>query len=146
MENQFIEINGIKMEVDARTATIRKIDSFKIGDPVKLLLKTYNGFDVKYAVIIGFDEFKTRPTITLAYLEHVELKYAQIYKGCENEITPVQSHDLVMEKTWIIDRMKDQIVRKEQELAETKSKLEHFQKFFGKYFENGIPDVNSITA
>lgn len=145
-ENKVVTINGIKMEVDARTATIRKVDTYKVGSPVKLLLKTYSGFDVKYAVIIGFDQFDKRPTITLAYLDASDLKYAQIYDGSEHEITPVQEHDLVMEKTWILDRMNARIKAKENELEEERRKFENFTKFFGKYFESGTPDASSIVS
>ena len=36
---RIIEINGIKMEVDLRNA--KRIDTFKVGDPVKVLDMTY---------------------------------------------------------------------------------------------------------
>lgn len=145
-ENVIVEVNGIKMEVDERTATVSKIESYKVGDPVKLLYKSYSSYEVKYAVIIGFDQFKKRPAISLAYIDASQLKYVQIYEGSEHELSPVQEHDLVMEKTWILDRMKDQITRKEQELNEEKSKREHFIKFFGKYFEKGLPDSTALEA
>lgn len=43
-----------------------------------------------------------------------------------------------MEKTWILDRMKDRIIRKEQELAEEKSKYENFIAIFGKYYKSEL--------
>ena len=36
-----VEIDGVKMEVDLRTA--RRIDTFAVGDNVKVLCKDYNG-------------------------------------------------------------------------------------------------------
>lgn len=71
---KIIEINGIKMAIDERTATVQRVDTFKIGDPVKLLYKNYSSYEVKYGVIIGFDDFKNRPTMTIAYLDYTELK------------------------------------------------------------------------
>ncbi len=137
--SQIIDINGIKMAIDERTATVQKVDTFKVGDPVKVLIKEYSGHNVRYGVIIGFDMFKARPTITVAYIDYSTLKYCYIYEGTENEILAVEAHDLTLEKTWILDRMKDNIKKKEQELFEEKSKMEHFINQFGKYFENGIP-------
>lgn len=142
--SQMIEINGIKMAIDERTATIQKIDTFKVGDPVKLLKKSYSGFTNHYGVLIGFDAFKARPTITVAYLDSAELKYASVYQGSEDELLAVESHDLVMEKTWILDRMKDRVIRKEQELAEERSKMDNFIAMFGKYFEQGLPTPASV--
>lgn len=132
-----VEINCIKMAIDERTATIQKVDTFKVGDPVKVLIKEYSSYNAKFGVIIGFDNFKNRPTITVAYVDYSELKYVSIHQGSEHELLAVESHDLVMEKTWILDRMKDRIIRKEQELAEEKSKYENFIAMFGKYFEKG---------
>lgn len=142
--SQIVEINGIKMAIDERTAKIQKVDTFKVGDPVKLLLKNYSNYEVKYAVIIGFDMFVNRPTITLAYLDYSTLKYAQIYNGSESEIVACDDHDLVMEKQWVLDQMQARIKQKENELAEEKSKFENFKNMFGKYFENGTPDASKI--
>lgn len=137
--SQIVEINGIKMSIDERTATIQKVDTFKVGDPVKLLYKTYSGYDLKFGVIIGFDAFVKRPTITIAYLDSTELKYAYIHEGTEHEMQAVESHDLKMEKTWIIDRMQERILTKERELESEKIKMQHFVDMFGKYFGEGLP-------
>ena len=142
--NHIVEINGIKMAVDDRTATVQKIDTFKVGDPVKLLYKTYSSYEAKFGVIVGFDNFKNRPTITIAYLDSSDLKYCHIYQGSEHEMLAVDSHDLKLEKTWILDRMKDRIVRKEQELSEDRAKLANFTEMFGKYFTAGIPDASQV--
>lgn len=140
MEDQkVITINGIKMAIDERTATIKKVDTFKVGDAVKLLYKSYSSYEVKFGVIIGFDQFVKRPTITVAFLDSTELKYVYIHEGVEHEIHGVEAHDLVMEKTWILDKMNQRILTKERELAEEKSKLENFTNMFGKYFERGTP-------
>ena len=67
MENQnenirTIEINGIKLEVDLRTA--KRIDQFKVGDNVKVLKKNGGNFqgvpvtDIAGELILGFDRPK----------------------------------------------------------------------------------------
>lgn len=139
--SKIIEINGVKIEVDERTASIQRVDTFKIGDSVKILHRQYDSSagDIKYAIIIGFDQFKSLPTITVAYLDYSEIKYAYINSSSKHELLAVEAHDLAMEKTWVIDRMQDRIIKKEQELADEKAKLDVFIKMFGKYFKDGIP-------
>ncbi len=139
--SKIIEINGIKMELDERTAMIQKIDTFKVGMPVKILHAEYSHTNptIKFAVIVGFDQFKALPTITVAYLDYSEIKYAYINASSKHELLAVENHDLAMEKTWVIDRMQDRIVKKEQELADEKTKMKVFIEMFGKYFKDGMP-------
>lgn len=139
--SKIVEINGVKIEIDERTATIQRLDTFKVGSPVKILHREYESSpgNIKYAVIVGFDQFKSLPTITVAYLDYSEIKYAYINSSSRHELLAVESHDLAMEKTWVIDRMKDRILRKEQELADEKQKMQVFIEMFGKYFKDGIP-------
>lgn len=139
--DKIVEINGIKMVIDERTATVQRVDTFKVGDPVKLLYKSYSNFEVKFGVIAGFDMFKARPTITVAYLDFNELKFIYIHKDSEHEMLAVESHDMVMEKTWILDRMQEKITKAEQELNELKNKKIYFEKHFGKYFQEGTPNA-----
>ena len=77
-EKQIVKIGGIKMEVDMRHA--KRVDTFHIGDPVKLLLT--EGNSVMAGVIVGFEEFLTLPTIVVAYLSmdyfNSGLKFAYI--------------------------------------------------------------------
>jgi len=60
-EKRIIEINGIKMEVDLRTA--KRIDTFKVGDPVKILDCTYSTPQIYAGVIVGFAEFNKHAAI-----------------------------------------------------------------------------------
>lgn len=67
-EKTIIEINGIKLEVDLRNA--KRVDEFKVGDNVKVLIKKYSDTFVSHpGVIIGFDAFEKRPTIIICYLD-----------------------------------------------------------------------------
>lgn len=81
MSKQVIEINGIKMEVDLRHA--KRIDTFKVGDRVKLLKKEqYSATPtIHHGVIVGFDAFEKAPTIIVAYMTDAyspEIKIANI--------------------------------------------------------------------
>ena len=69
-EKRIIDINGMKMEVDLRTA--KRIDTFKVGDNVKVLATEYNGtHSIKPGVITDFAMFKDLPTIVVAVLKVV---------------------------------------------------------------------------
>ena len=98
MENttRIVEIDGIKLEIDLRTA--KKIEHFRVGDNVRVLVKGYSDtYKVHAGVIVGFDGFEKLPTICIAYLEvgynSAEIKFAYINAGSESkdskiEITP----------------------------------------------------------
>lgn len=139
--SKVFEINGVKMEVDLRTAKVSRIDTFKVGDPVKLLYKLFDtsSGDIKFGIIVGFDQFKAMPTITVAYLDYSEIKYAYINSSTKHEMLAVQSHDLTMEKTWVIDRMKERIIKAKQEVIDQENKLNTFIQHFGIYFKDGLP-------
>lgn len=58
MENEnkrIIEINGIKLEVDLRSA--RRIDEFKVGDTVKVLDRRNDKNEMRTGVITDFANF-----------------------------------------------------------------------------------------
>ena len=66
-ERTVVEINGVKMEVDLRTA--RTIDTYKVGDRVKVLVKKYSDtYETHHGVIVAFDNFENLPTITVCYI------------------------------------------------------------------------------
>jgi hypothetical protein len=68
--NKIIEINGVKFEVDGRTATLRQIDTIRIGARVKVLKKKYgDDYEVHHGVVVGFEPFKEAPTFIIAYIE-----------------------------------------------------------------------------
>lgn len=60
---RIVEINGVKIEVDLRSA--KRIDTFKVGDNVKVYRKEHN--DVMPGVIVDFANFQEMPTLTIAY-------------------------------------------------------------------------------
>ncbi len=63
-----VEINGVKFEVDLRHA--RKIDTFKVGDNVKILEQgdgDYSKDKVYPGMVVDFANFKELPTMVVAY-------------------------------------------------------------------------------
>ena len=143
MENEFkriVEINGIKVEVDLRTA--KRVDHFKVGDAVKILNKRYSDtYESHFGMIVGFDEFKKLPTIIVAYLDtstwESPLKFKYINSETKDvEICPQDPKDLGVEKSDIIQAFDREENKKEQELLEIKRKRKYFNEMFGRYFEN----------
>ncbi len=138
---KIIEINGIKMEVDLRNAKV--VNNYKVGDNLKILIKDGYGdtFKSYIGTIIGFDEFKSTPTIVIAYLKteygaaSIEFVYYNS-KTKDIEVCPLNGWDVPVSKQQIIDRFDGQIEKKKQELSELENKKVLFQTLFGKYFEN----------
>jgi len=140
MENEnikVIEIKGVKVEVDLRTCKV--IENYKVGDPVKILIKDYSSYKSYAGVIIGFDDFKMLPTMVIAYLDNnystAEIKFAYLNSESKDiEICPLNSMDKFLDKSHAVGLLDQTIFKKEQEVAELKAKKEYFLKEFSCYF------------
>ena len=142
MENDFIreiEINGIKVEVDLRTC--KRIDTFKIGDNVKVLKKQYGEeYKVYSGVIVDFVNFKERPALVVAYFDNsysgVNIKFETITKDSKDiEIAPCLPHEMKLNKDRVVDKFDIEIAAKEREADELRQKKQYFIDNFEKFFE-----------
>lgn len=142
MENEFIreiEINGIKVEVDLRTC--KRIDTFKIGDNVKVLKKDYSGnYSVHSGVIVDFVNFKEYPALVVAYFDNsysgVEIRFETITKDSQNvDIAPCLPHEMKINKDRVLDKFDIAIAAKEREADELRQKKQYFIDNFEKFFE-----------
>lgn len=142
MENEYIktiEINGVKLEVDLRTC--KRIDTFKIGDNVKILKKRYGDeYRVYSGVIVDFVNFKERPAIVVAYFNQdyagVEINFETITKDSKDiDIAPCLPHEMKINKDRVIDKFDLKIAEKMKEADELRQKKEYFINNFGKFFE-----------
>ena len=142
MENEFIreiEINGIKVEVDLRTC--KRIDTFKIGDNVKVLKKQYGEeYKVYSGVIVDFVNFKERPALVVAYFENsysgVNIKFETITKDSKDiEIAPCLPHEMKLNKDRVVDKFDIEIAAKERVADELRQKKQYFIDNFEKFFE-----------
>ena len=142
MENEFIreiEINGIKVEVDLRTC--KRIDTFKIGDNVKVLKKQYGEeYKVYSGVIVDFVNFKERPSLVVAYFENsysgVNIKFETITKDSKDiEIAPCLPHEMKLNKDRVVDKFDIEIAAKEREADELRQKKQYFIEKKEKFFE-----------
>jgi len=137
---RIVEINGIKIEVDLRTA--KRVDQFKVGDAVKILKKKYgDSYESYFGMIVGFDEFKELPTIIVAYLDpssySAAVNFVYInFKTTDVEICPHDPDDLGIEKEDVISKFNREIEKKEAEISDLLSKKQYFERMFGRYFKN----------
>jgi len=141
MEKTIIEINGVKMEVDLRSAKV--VNNYKVGDSIKVLKKgAYSdGFESFIGTIIGFDNFEKHPTVVIAYLKTsygtATIEFVYFNSSTKDvEICPLNDWDLPVSKQQVLDRFNSEIKSKEKEVAELQQKQLLFEKLFGKYFEN----------
>ena len=139
-EKRIVEINGIKVEVDLRDA--KRVDSFKVGDKVKVLIK--DGYSdnrsVYPGVVVGFEDFKTLPTIIVAYVKtsYGEASLDFFYFNSEStdvDMVPADNEYLPIEKSDILDKFNREIEKKKIEVAELEQKKSYFLKRFGQYFK-----------
>ena len=141
---RIVEINGVKVEVDLREA--KTIDTFKVGDSVKVLTKGRYGDERKIfpGVIVGFEDFKSQPTVVIAYMEieysEATLKFAYL-NGDSKGLDVVSSDDyyLPLKKGSLVDKFDAEIRKAEDNLAELNRKKEYFLSHFNRYF-NGDKD------
>ena len=138
-ERRIVEIDGVKIEVDLRTA--KRIDTFKVGDNVKVLCKNYNNeFKVKPGIITDFANFKERPTIVVAVFNEgswsstPSIEFIHIYEGMEDkyEIVYTSDEDLRLTKDGVIEKFEREIAKKKNEAQDLENQLNYFINHFVK--------------
>lgn len=148
---RIIEISGVKLELDERTGTLKNVDTYKVGDNVKLLKKQYDQYKSLPAVIVGFDDFPNQPTIVVAYLEagynKEGIQFAYVNeKNKDFELCPMGDYEMVINKNIILAAIDDNILRKEREIAELKMQREYFLATFGRYFTRGEGRAEAVSS
>lgn len=139
-ERRVVEINGVKLELDMRQAKLQSIDTFKVGDSVKVLIKEYNdSYKTHAGVIAGFDNFKKLPTIIVVYLEvsynDAKLKMAYINaKSEDTELVLAAQNDIPFERDTVIELMDRDIAAKEAAAKQAHQNKEMFLSMFNRYF------------
>lgn len=139
-EKTIIEVNGVKLEIDLRHA--KRIDEFKIGDNIKVLIKQYSDSFKSYpGVIVGFDHFEKRPTIVIAYFDdsYLDPNIKFCYFNSESkdiEICHMGEHEKTLDKNRVEDYLDRKILKAEQELDEMKRRKNYFIAQYEHHFKN----------
>lgn len=141
-----VEINGVKFEVDMDTA--KRIDTFHVGDSVRLLKKGYNGHEIKDGVIVGFYAFKELPTIQVAYFtttygDNPRIEFENINAETDNyEIMPALPHESELDRNAVVESLDNEIEKAKAELQSLQSK----KKWFVKHYAEEFPETNQTSS
>ncbi len=100
---RIIEVNGVKIEVDLRSA--KRIDEFKVGDTVKVLDNRNDKNELRTGVITDFANFKELPTIMVAvykagdYWSKPTVEFIPYNANTENiEIVGVTAEEIIVSR------------------------------------------------
>lgn len=143
-----IVVNGVKLEVDLRTA--RRVDSIKVGTRVKVLRKEYSSHKVDHGIVIGFEPFKKLPTIIVATatMSYSEAKIDFVYYNANSEdveIVIARDDDKAgLEREQFVSRVEREIEKKQSEIKELENRKDYFLKRFATYWEQ--PETESNEA
>lgn len=144
-QTTIIEVNGVKLEVDLRTAV--RIDRLSIGSRVKCLVKSgYSGsdFNTYPGVIVGFEPFPSKPTIVVAYLDTSYgggLKFKAFNSDTKDfeVIADLDNNALEIDKADVLRKMDREIDSKALELQKLQEQRAYFLDHFGRYFAEMTP-------
>lgn len=153
-DTKIIEINGVKFEVDARTATLKEISTVKLGSRVKVMLPQYgDSVKVCHGVVVGFEPFQSNPVIIVAYLEDAyssapEIKFLYYTSKSKESIVISTENDCeALAKDHVCGAIEKKIAKLEQEIQDLKDRKEYFLKNFKTYwYAISMPSVDDIET
>ena len=134
---RIVQINGVSVEFDDRDAT--SIQTFRIGDTVKVLTKSYgDSFRVRPGVIVGMTAFTNLPSIEVAVLEltHDGAKLEIIAinsQSKDTEIAAVDAVELQLSREHVTGLLDREIERLETQLRDRKAHKALVLNRFGAY-------------
>lgn len=131
-----IEVNGVKMEVDMRYA--KRIDTFKVGDTVKVLDKRNGKNEMRSGVIADFANFKDLPTMMVAVYRRPEyswnapsIEFIPYNSDTQDiEIVGVSNEELQVTHGSVVEMFDMEIQKKYAELLDLQAKRDTFVKYF----------------
>ena len=138
MEKTIIEVNGVKLEVDLRTA--RRVDTLRVGDRVKVMVKGYSEYKVHAGTVVGFEPFQNLPTVIIAYLDrdysgsklkflyfNSQSKETEVIKAIDDDQLDVDKADVLQS----FDKEESQLQEKIDEVRRTRQYfLDNFKAYF----------------
>lgn len=129
-----IEVNGVKLDVDLREA--KTVETYKVGDPVKVLVKQYNSWEACPGVIVGFANFTKCPGIEILYLNDryggADVKMALYTADSEDmEICPMSDYEVSFDRAMVLEKLDGEIHKGKEAVRLLETKRSAFDKFFG---------------
>lgn len=150
-DNKIIEINGVKFEVDARSATLRQLDHIKIGSRVKVLIAASYGdnMEVHHGAVVGFEPFEGSPTVIIAYLKTsygnpAEIKFLYFTSKSKEKIIVSDENDKEsLEASNIVQMMEKEIAKKKNEVQDLEDRKAYFLKNFKSYWNTLVCQIDT---
>lgn len=137
---EIVEINGVKFEVDLDKA--RKVEQYRVGDRVKVLVQKYEKTYESYpGIIVGFEAFDRLPTIVVAYLHNdysgADLKVVHFNNESSEklDIAPMLDEEVWFNRNDALERFDREIAKKQFELDDLKARKAYFIRHFGEVFK-----------
>ena len=146
MDKTIIEVNGVKLEVDLRTA--KRVDTLRVGDRVKVMLKGYSDYKVHPGTVVGFEPFENLPTVIIAYLEsdYSGSKLKFLYFNAQSKETEVikaiDDDQLDIEKANILQHFDKEEEKVKAQLDEIRRTRQYFLDNFKAYW----PEIAKVEA
>ena len=145
-----VEINGVKLEIDLRSAKVATVDTLKIGSKVKLLEPgtDYSAPKVHAGVVVGFSEFVDLPCIEVAYLDveygSSSLKFATINghkKATSWSLVASRDDDFGLSKDQILRNFAVEIEKAHRAHEDLVAKRDFFIRKFDAYFAAPVAEA-----
>jgi len=140
MENHMVqvEVNGVKLELDTRYA--RRIETLRVGTKVKVLKKGYGDSHTVYpGVIVGFEPFRARPTITVAYIENSysgsKLEFVHLNSETKDVEVVAAHDDFALDRESILSWFDREKAKLEMQIEELNAKRAFFLNNFSSYWQ-----------
>lgn len=133
---RIVEIDGVKVEVDLRQA--KRVDSFRVGDNIKILDRENSDYKVKPGIIVDFAEFQELPTIVIAVFEDgsywstpsIKFIHYNAKTSEKVEIVPASEDEIKLSKDGVIEKFEREIHKKKNEYTDLQNQLDYFKKHF----------------
>lgn len=137
---RIIEVNGVKLEIDMRT--VKRVDSFRVGHRLKVLRKTYSGYESLPGVLVGIDEFKALPTLVVACVKPFGDGIEFVYINAEtkdSEICAMSEEDIIPTRDTVLGTFDQSIQKAEADLLSLHQKRAYFVRMYGALLKEQAP-------
>jgi bifunctional DNA-binding transcriptional regulator/antitoxin component of YhaV-PrlF toxin-antitoxin module len=149
---KIIELNGSKVEIDFESA--KKIETYKIGDSVKVIVKKYgNNYSLCPGVITGFvsdgNDFNAIEVLLMkfdSYAQSGSMEVIFITDKPDGEyiLAPLTTADTFVKYDTAIDLIERDIQKKVFELEQAKSRLKFIVEYYGKIVASNPDHYNNL--
>lgn len=136
-----IEVNGVKLEVDLRTA--KRIDTVRVGDKVKILDSSGYGDPVVHpGIVVGFEPFNNLPTIVVAYIkgrgwgDSAQIHFLYFNSQSEKFELIVSNDDVKLDRENALQSFNQKEKKIMDELAEVREMRDYFERNFRAYWSH----------